>query len=138
MRINQHPHHAQAVFATVSSAPPAATKQHDESATASTRAEEERDTVELTRPNVQAIAQLLNSDRNLQLPPLPAASSPSAHNAGPATNPDAEPAPPSAPILGDTQVAPSIPGDTGPTTTPATPSATSPIATTGAESNGGG
>jgi hypothetical protein len=138
MRINQHPHHAQAVFATVSSAPPAATKQHDESATASTRAEEERDTVELTRPNVQAIAQLLNSDRNLQLPPLPAASSPSAHNAGPATNPDAEPAPPSAPILGDTQVAPSIPGDTGPTTTPATPSATSPIATTGAEATGVG
>jgi hypothetical protein len=138
MRINQHPHHAQAVFATVSSAPPAAAKQHDESATASTRAEEERDTVELTRPNVQAIAQLLNSDRNLQLPPLPAASSPSAHNAGPATNPDAEPAPPSAPILGDTQVAPSIPGDTGPTTTPATPSATSPIATTGAEATGVG
>ena len=83
------------------------------------RAEEEHDTVELIRPNVQAIAQLLNSDRNLQLPPLPAASSPSSHNAGPATNPDAEPAPPSAPILGDTQVEPSIPGDTGPTATPA-------------------
>ncbi|MEE2874287.1 MAG: hypothetical protein VX893_15410 [Candidatus Latescibacterota bacterium] len=83
------------------------------------RAKEEHDTVELIRPNVQAIAQRLNSDRNLQLPPLPAAWSPSAHNAGPATNPDAEPVPPSAPILGDTQVEPSIPGDTGPTATPA-------------------
>ena len=83
------------------------------------RAKEEHDTVELIRPNVQAIAQRLNSERNLQLPPLPAASSPSAHNAGPATNPDAEPVPPSAPILGDTQVEPSIPGDTGPTATPA-------------------
>ncbi len=138
MQINQHPHHAQAVFSTVSSAPFAATKQQDESAAASTRTEEERDTVELTRPNVQAIAQLLNSDRSLQLPPLPAASSPSAQNANSATNPDAEPAPPSAPILGDTQVEPNIPGGTEAIAAPATPSATSSTAATPASAQATG
>ena len=119
MQINQHPHHAQAVFSATPSATSAAAKQQGESATASTGAEEDRDTVELTRPNVQAIEQLLHSDRNLQLPPLPAAAAPTAHNAGSATNPEARP--PSAPVLGDTRAEPSIPDNTA-------PAATSPIA----------
>ena len=62
MQINQHPNQAQAVFSTVSSKPPPVAKQQDAPAIASTRVEAERDTVELIRPNIQAIAQLLDSD----------------------------------------------------------------------------
>ena len=125
MQINQHPNQAQAVFSTVSPKPPTVAKQQDAPAIASTRVEEERDTVERIRPNVQAIAQLLDSDRHLQLPPMPAASYPPADSVGTTTSPGTDP-PPSAPILGD----PNASTSTEPIAAPAYPSPAGPTATT--------